>query len=76
MVDAPGKYSPNMVQEFYASYLAIMNNTMPPRAKVLDQPPLLSTLGQDIPVDICEATIFHFIYGPSHKQPINTNEFD
>ncbi|KAH0633328.1 hypothetical protein KY284_036114 [Solanum tuberosum] len=76
MVDVLGKYSPNMVRVFYASYAATMKNTMPPKAKVLDQPPLLSTLGRDILVDIYEATIFHFIYSPSHKQPINTAEFD
>lgn len=52
-----GKYSPNMVLKFYASYAATVINTKPPKAKEVEQPPLLSTLIHGVPVDILDHTI-------------------
>lgn len=53
----PGKYSPNMVREFYASYAASVHRAMPPKAKEIDQPPLQSTLVREVPVYVLEETI-------------------
>uniref|UniRef100_M1DCT9 Integrase core domain containing protein n=1 Tax=Solanum tuberosum TaxID=4113 RepID=M1DCT9_SOLTU len=65
-----------MTREFYASYSATVRNVMPKRAKPLAQPPLQDTLAQNFSVDISEATIHHFIYGPTHTLPLNTVEED
>uniref|UniRef100_M1DB15 Integrase core domain containing protein n=1 Tax=Solanum tuberosum TaxID=4113 RepID=M1DB15_SOLTU len=71
MARALGNYSEDITWEFYASYAAMVRNAIPKRAKPLAQPPLQSTLVRNIPVDIYEATICRFIYGPAHTLPIN-----
>jgi len=65
-----------MVKEFYASFVATLHNDLPLWAKALTQHPLFTTLVWSIPVYLSEAMIHHFLYDPSHAQPINTTEYD
>ncbi|WMV45768.1 hypothetical protein MTR67_039153 [Solanum verrucosum] len=44
MAEILGRYIPNTVREFYGSYAMTVQNALPPRAKALAQPPLLTTL--------------------------------
>uniref|UniRef100_M1DHX7 Integrase core domain containing protein n=1 Tax=Solanum tuberosum TaxID=4113 RepID=M1DHX7_SOLTU len=76
MAKSPSKYTEETVQEFYASYTATVQNTMPPRAKSLAQPPLQDKLLWGFSMDISDTTICHFIYDPAHTLPINTLEYD
>ncbi|KAK4718094.1 hypothetical protein R3W88_016432 [Solanum pinnatisectum] len=76
MAKTPGKYILEMVRDFYASYTATVKNAFPPLAKALSQTPLLITLVWGILVDLSEATICCFIYGPTYLQPINTAKYD
>ncbi|KAK4713489.1 hypothetical protein R3W88_019396 [Solanum pinnatisectum] len=76
MVESPGRYNEEMVREFYASYAATVTSALPPRAKVLAQLPLLTTMVRVLPVEILATTIRRFIYGPTHTLPINKAEYD
>uniref|UniRef100_M1DXL0 Uncharacterized protein n=1 Tax=Solanum tuberosum TaxID=4113 RepID=M1DXL0_SOLTU len=70
------RYNEEIVRDLYPSYASTITKASQPRAKLLDQSPLLSTMVRDLFYDISESTIYHFIYGLSHAQPINTAEYD
>ncbi|KAG5609557.1 hypothetical protein H5410_020838 [Solanum commersonii] len=65
MAQDPGTYNDEIVQEFYASYVATLRGSISKRSKPLAQDPLTSTLVQGCSVDISPATIRHFLYGPT-----------
>uniref|UniRef100_M1D9B9 Integrase core domain containing protein n=1 Tax=Solanum tuberosum TaxID=4113 RepID=M1D9B9_SOLTU len=69
-------YNEEMTREFYASYATTAQNSISKWAMPVAQPPLQSTLMWGFQVDISEATICRFIYGPAHTLPINTIEYD
>ncbi|KAK4724052.1 hypothetical protein R3W88_026831 [Solanum pinnatisectum] len=71
-----GQLSEEMTREFYTSYVVTIRDVISKRAKPLAQPPLQATLVQNFAIDISEATIHLFIYGPAHTLPINIAEYD
>jgi len=73
---SPGSYSEEIVREFYASYAATLRGSIENLAKPTTQPPLKATLVCGFSVDISEATIRRFIYGPGHTLAINMGKFD
>ncbi|KAG5594483.1 hypothetical protein H5410_035715 [Solanum commersonii] len=78
MAGDPGTYSEEIIQEFYASYVATLRGSISKQSKPIAQDPLTSTMVRGYPVDISHATISCFLYGPttSHSCSLNTAEFD
>uniref|UniRef100_M1DAY4 Integrase core domain containing protein n=1 Tax=Solanum tuberosum TaxID=4113 RepID=M1DAY4_SOLTU len=78
MARDPGTYSEEIVWEFYASYAATLHGSISRKSKPLAQDPLTSTMVRGCPVDLSQATISRFLYGPttSHTWSLNTAEFD
>lgn len=61
---------------FYASYAAMVKKHMPVKAKDLDQPPLLTTLVHEIPVDLSEDTSRQVLSVRTYEQTTPTKEYD
>ncbi|MCD9642362.1 hypothetical protein HAX54_029146 [Datura stramonium] len=76
MSETPSSYYLNMVREFYANYVAILDSLCKNRQKAIDM-----TLQLRIPVhgkmvDISVATTNRMLYGPDFIPPDRTTEFD
>ena len=73
-----GRYSEEMVREFYASYVATLLSQIDRRAAPAKQAPLEQVLVRGVQVDISLPAIRRFLYGESAdatRTPI-TAEFD
>uniref|UniRef100_M1DV07 Putative plant transposon protein domain-containing protein n=1 Tax=Solanum tuberosum TaxID=4113 RepID=M1DV07_SOLTU len=78
MAQDPWTYSEEIMRKFYASYAATLCGSISKQSKPLDQDPLTSTMVRGCLVDISQATISRFLYGPTtcHSLSLNTMEFD
>ncbi|KAG5615474.1 hypothetical protein H5410_015298 [Solanum commersonii] len=78
MARDPGTYSEEIMREFYASYAATLYGSISKKLKPLAQDPLTSTMVRGCLVDISQATMSRFLYGPTtgHTWSLNTTEFD
>uniref|UniRef100_M1E0N2 Integrase core domain containing protein n=1 Tax=Solanum tuberosum TaxID=4113 RepID=M1E0N2_SOLTU len=76
MARDPGAYSEEIMREFYASYATTLRGSISKKSKPLDQD--LLTMVRGCPVDISQATINRFLYGPTtgYTWSLNTEEFD
>ncbi|TMX02501.1 hypothetical protein EJD97_021341 [Solanum chilense] len=72
-----GIYSEEIMQEFYASYDATLRGSIDRWARPAKQAPLTYRLVKGCQIDISQATIRQFLYGPStgSKLTRNTSEF-
>ena len=73
-----GRYSEEMVREFYASYVATLRLRIDRRAAPAKQAPLEQIRVQDVQVDISLPFIRQFLYGEgvdATRTPLTT-EFD
>lgn len=61
------KYSPVLVREFYASYVATIMDSTPKGKRYLLQPCITETMVRGVPVDIFNATIHRFLFGPEYR---------
>lgn len=68
------RYSLVMVQEFYATYVAIILHGLPKGP--LEQPRLREVLVKGWWVDISEEMIHHVLFGPTYGAPRSRAEFD
>uniref|UniRef100_M1DVW3 Integrase core domain containing protein n=1 Tax=Solanum tuberosum TaxID=4113 RepID=M1DVW3_SOLTU len=66
-----------IVREFYAYKAATLCGSISKKSKTIDQDPLTSTVVRGCPLDISDATIRRFLYGPTtgHSWSLNTTEF-
>ncbi|MCE3051131.1 ADP-ribosylation factor GTPase-activating protein agd4 [Datura stramonium] len=76
MSKAPGYYYPTMVREFYANYIATLEDLCKKGLKPTEMRIPLRILVRGEMVDMSEATITRMIYGPNFKPPISTTGFD
>ena len=73
-----GRYSEEIVQEFYASYVAILRSQIDMRASPAKQAPLEQVRVRGVQVDISLPAIPRFLYGEgvdATRTPL-TAEFD
>ena len=76
MTEPSGSYSPELVREFYDSYVASIELITLVEQRFWDQPPLTHTLVCGTKVDISEQTIHQFLFGAERQLPASTTEFD
>ncbi|MCD9638572.1 hypothetical protein HAX54_022629 [Datura stramonium] len=75
IVETPGRYSGDMVCEFYENYYSTMEKNAPTRQAVKKEW-CYTWFNQSIPVDISERTISRFLYDSSYEAPVLTLEYD
>ncbi|KAM3217714.1 putative protein isoform X1 [Capsicum annuum] len=76
MGEAPGRYSPEMVREFFASYAASLSSSTPKGQLVKNQPPMDRVQVRGRLVDISERTIQRLLFGTEFKAPTSTAEYN
>ncbi|MCE3050355.1 hypothetical protein HAX54_047036 [Datura stramonium] len=76
MGESPGNYYPNMVLEFYANYVATLDDQCKKGKKPTEMHMLLHVPVHGEIVYISAATINRMLYGPDFTSPARNTEFD
>lgn len=64
-----GTYQPNLVREFFANYLALLEKDFPKGEKIIDMGNQYVVPMPGLNIDILEHTLNRFLFGPEYEIP-------
>ncbi|KAF3653226.1 hypothetical protein FXO38_15747 [Capsicum annuum] len=70
MSKPPGTYYPNIIWEFFANYLALVEKKCPKGTKILDLPYREAVFVRDITIDISALTLNRMLFRLDYEAPM------
>ncbi|KAF3620620.1 hypothetical protein FXO38_32263 [Capsicum annuum] len=69
MSKPPGTYYPNIIREFFANYLALVEKGCPKGTRILDLPNREAVPIREVTIDISTRTLNRMLLGPDYEAP-------